>query len=152
MVPDRGHSGQCQAVHYFHLHYCRAGKPEIVCADEGSGYGKFIQRNPFINTGKHQTAYNAVCIGDWLGTTRPQCMVDGKANVHVFFPTTPMLSAYSRINYRGTMEKLQYYKKVVGAPSMVFLPDGSVRVTGAVHYDPSVNPMSVADAADVPGM
>ena len=97
-------------------------------------------------------AYNAVCIGDWLGTTRPQCMVDGKANVHVFFPTTPMLSAYSRINYRGTMEKLQYYKKVVGAPSMVFLPDGSVRVTGAVHYDPTVKPKTVPDAADVPGM
>ena len=97
-------------------------------------------------------AYNAVCIGDWLGTTRPQCMVDGKANVHVFFPTTLMLSAYSRINYRGTMEKLQYYKKVVGAPSMVFLPDGSVRVTGAVHYDPTVKPKTVPDAADVPGM
>ena len=79
-------------------------------------------------------------------------MVDGKANVHVFFPTTPMLSAYSRINYRGTMEKLQYYKKVVGAPSMVFLPDGSVRVTGAVHYDPTVKPKTVPDAADVPGM
>ena len=106
----------------------------------------------YVQTTDTGVAYNAVCIGDWLGTTRPQCMVDGKANVHVFFPTTPMLSAYSRINYRGTMEKLQYYKKVVGAPSMVFLPDGSVRVTGAVHYDPTVKPKTVPDAADVPGM
>ena len=43
VVPDRGHSGQCQAVHFFHLHYCRAGNPEIVCADEGSGYGSGLQ-------------------------------------------------------------------------------------------------------------
>lgn len=27
----------------FHLHYCRAGNPEIVCADEGSGYGSGLQ-------------------------------------------------------------------------------------------------------------
>lgn len=39
----RGHSVQCQAVHFFHLHYCRAGNPEIVCADEGSGYGSGLQ-------------------------------------------------------------------------------------------------------------
>lgn len=36
-------SGQCQAVHFFYLHYCRAGNPEIVCADEGSGYGSGLQ-------------------------------------------------------------------------------------------------------------
>lgn len=96
--------------------------------------------------------YNAVCIGDWLGTTHPQCMVDGKANVHVFFPTTPMLSAYALINCRGTMEKLRYFKKVVGNPSMVFLPDGSVRVTGAVPYDPTAKPKTVPDAADIPSM
>lgn len=120
-----------------------------ICTIAVRGIQKLYVQTKDPDTG---VAYNAVCIGDWLGTTRPQCMVDGKANVHVFFPTTPMLSAYSRINYRGTMEKLQYYKKVVGAPSMVFLPDGSVRVTGAVHYDPTVKPKTVPDAADVPGM
>lgn len=97
-------------------------------------------------------AYNAVCIGEWLGTTRPQTMVDGKANVHVFFPTTPTLCAYACVNYKGMMEKLQYYQKVVGNPSMVFLPDGSIRVTGGVPYDPSVRPKPVPDAAVVPGM
>ena len=35
---------------------------------------------------------------------------------------------------------------------IIFLPDGSVRVTGAVHYDPTVKPKTVPDAADVPGM
>ena len=50
------------------------------------------------------------------------------------------------------MEKLQYYKKEEGAPSMVFLPDGHVRVTGAVHYDPTVKPKTLPAAADVPGM
>lgn len=99
-----------------------------ICTIAVRGIQKLYVQTKDPDTG---VAYNAVCIGDWLGTTRPQCMVDGKANVHVFFPTTPMLGAYSRINYRGTMEKLQYYKKVMGTPSMVFLPDGSVRVTGA---------------------
>ena len=120
-----------------------------ICTIAVRGIQKLYVQTKDPDTG---VAYNAVCIGDWLGTTRPQCMVDGKANVHVFFPTTPMLGAYSRINYRGTMEKLQYYKKVMGTPSMVFLPDGSVRVTGAVHYDPTVQPKTVPDAADVPGM
>ena len=50
------------------------------------------------------------------------------------------------------MEKLQYFKKVVGMPSMVFLPDGSVGVTGAEHYDPTVQPKAVPDASVVPGM
>lgn len=120
-----------------------------VCAIMMRGIQKLYVQAKDPDTG---VAYNAVCVGDWLGTTRPQCMVDGKANVHVFFPTTPMLGAYARINYRGMMEKLQYYKKVVGAPSMVFLPDGSVRVTGAVHYDPTVKPKTVPDAANVPSM
>ena len=92
-----------------------------ICTIAVRGIQKLYVQTKDPDTG---VAYNAVCIGDWLGTTRPQCMVDGKANVHVFFPTTPMLGAYSRINYRGTMEKLQYYKKVMGTPSMVFLPDG----------------------------
>ena len=120
-----------------------------ICTIAVRGIQKLYVQTKDPDTG---VAYNAVCIGDWLGTSRPQCMVGGKANVHVFFPTTPMLGAYSRINYRGTMEKLQYYKKVMGTPSMVFLPDGSVRVTGAVHYDPTVQPKTVPDAADVPGM
>lgn len=120
-----------------------------VCTIPERGIQKLYIQTRDPETG---VAYNAVCVGNWLGTTRPQCLVDGKANMHVFFPTTPTLCAYARINYRGTMEKLQYFKKVMGTPSMVFLPDGSVRVTGAEHYDPTVQPKAVPDASVVPGM
>ncbi len=95
-------------------------------------------------------AYNAVHVGNWLGTRRPQTFVDGKSNVHVFFPTTPTLYAYARVNFRGMMEKLQYYKRHVGIPSMVFLPDGSVRVTGAEHYDPTKPQKTERDVTDIP--
>lgn len=120
-----------------------------ICTIAVRGIQKLYVQTKDPDTG---VAYNAVCVGDWLGTTRPQCMVDGKANLHVLFPTTPLLSAYSRVNHRGSMERLQYYQKVMGVPSMVFLPDGSVRVTGAVHYDPTAKPKSLPDAADVPAM
>ena len=58
-----------------------------ICTIAVRGIQKLYVQTKDPDTG---VAYNAVCIGDWLGTTRPQCMVDGKANVHVFFPTTPM--------------------------------------------------------------
>lgn len=120
-----------------------------VCTIPERGVQKLYVQSRDPETG---VAYNAVCVGDWLGTTRPQCLVDGKANMHVFFPTTPTLGAYARINYRGSMEKLQYYKRLTGTPTMVFLPDGSVRVTGAVHYDPTVQPKTVPDASVIPSM
>lgn len=74
MVPDRGYSGQCQAVHF------------SICTIAVRGIQKLYVQTKDPDTG---VAYNAVCIGDWLGTTRPQCMVDGKANVHVFSQLPP---------------------------------------------------------------
>ena len=50
------------------------------------------------------------------------------------------------------MEKLQYYKKGGGAPSMVFLPDRRTCDEGRPIADPAVKPKTVPDAADVPGI
>ncbi len=120
-----------------------------ICTIAVRGIQKLYVQTKDPDTG---VAYNAVCIGDWLGTTRPQCMVDGKANVHVFFPHHAHAGRVFPHQLPRNHGKAPILQKVMGTPSMVFLPDGSVRVTGAVHYDPTVQPKTVPDAADVPGM
>ena len=52
-----------------------------LCTIAVRGIQKLYVQTKDPDTG---VAYNAVCIGDWLGTTRPPCMVDGKANVDVY--------------------------------------------------------------------
>ncbi len=97
-------------------------------------------------------AYNAVCIGDWMGTFRPECVVDSKTTLHVLFPTTPILCAYACVDFRGKLVKLRYYKRHVGKPSLVFFPDGQTRVVGATEYDPTPKGEKLPDASVVPGM
>lgn len=121
----------------------------VICPISEQSIQKLYVQTSDPDTG---VAYNAVCVGNWMGTARPQCLVDGKASVHVFFQTTPTLCAYARINFVGSMEKLQYFQRFVGNPSISFQPDGSVRVNGAVPYDPTKKAKPMPDASEVPAM
>ncbi len=120
-----------------------------LCTVSERGFQRLYVQTRDPDTG---VAYNAAFIGNWLGTRRPQASVDGQANLHVFFQTNPDLYAYARVNFRGMLERLQYYKRVTGLPSMAFLPDGTVRINGADHYDPTKPVKKEKDVTDIPEM
>ncbi len=80
---------------------------------------------------------NAVGLGEWLSIFDPMCRLDSKAILHVLFLSTPTIYGEATVNTKGELQKLQYYKKISGyQPSLVYLPDGSLRVTGAIPFDP----------------
>lgn len=82
-----------------------------VCTIPERGIQKLYIQTRDPETG---VAYNAVCVGSWLGTTRPQCLIDGKANVHVFFPTTPTLCSLCTHQLPGDDGKTPVFQESCG--------------------------------------
>ena len=120
----------------------------VVTARENGKERIYVQvRDP--NTGQ---PYNAACVGTWLRSDLPECYLDGKGSMHMLFQTTPQLLCYVTVDFKGVLKALKYYKKVVARPNMVFLPDGSLRINGAVLHDPFKPVEKVPDATQTPAM
>lgn len=106
-----------------------------------------------VKDGEVGTPINATGLGEWLSFFDPACRIDSKANLHVLFLTTPTIYAGAIIAPDGTRKSLQYYKRINGyQPSLVYLPDGSLRITGAIPFDPFKQGVKgPKDATVVPG-
>ncbi len=105
-----------------------------------------------VRDGDTNIPYNAACVGNWLKLDRPRIQIDGKCNIHLLFLTTPQLCCYVRMDYRGMVTKVSYYKRLVAQPNLVFLPDGSIQVTGGALFDPTKPVQKVPDATTLPNM
>ncbi len=81
---------------------------------------------------------NATNVGEWLSFFDPVCRVDAHGSLHTLFMATPTIFGYAIVNPNGVRKSLQYYKRISGTlPTLVYFPNGSVRVSGAIQFDPT---------------
>lgn len=95
---------------------------------------------------------HAVAVGEWMSFYKPMCKVDSQGRCHVLFMTTPTIYVWATVTSNGDRLPLKYLKKIAGnQPSLIYLPDGSIRAVGAVVFNPFAKPSKpVRDASVVP--
>jgi hypothetical protein len=76
-------------------------------------------------------------LGDSLSLRRPTVTVDGAQRMHVLFLSTPAMSVHCQIDTDGRLVSRTIHQRAAeGDPQLVSFPDGSVRVSNSVPYDP----------------
>ncbi len=94
---------------------------------------------------------NTICLGNWLSVKKPSCSVDPKLNLHVLFPVTPKYYSYACVDKKGNRTAFSHYQVIPGMqPRLLPMPDGSIRVDGAIYVDPKAPGPSIKDATMVP--
>ena len=76
-------------------------------------------------------------ISDALLFKQPQCMIDGKNQLHVLYLGNPNIFVHATINQNGGMGKPTYLKVgSSGDPRLFPFANGEVKVAGGIPYDP----------------
>ncbi len=76
-------------------------------------------------------------LGDSLSLRKPVVTVDRAQRMHVLFLATPTMSAHCVIDTDGRLVSRDIHQRgPEGDPQLVSFPDGSVRVSNSIPYDP----------------
>ena len=76
-------------------------------------------------------------LGDVLMMRRPLTTVDRKQRMHVMFLNTPTMWVHCVIDTDGRLDEREFHQRgPQGDPDLLTFPDGSVRVSNSIPYDP----------------
>jgi hypothetical protein len=76
-------------------------------------------------------------ISDALLFKRPQCVLDGKNQLHILYLGNPTIFVHAIVTEDGNMDKPKYIKVgSSGDPRLVSFANGQVAVSGGIAYDP----------------
>lgn len=105
-----------------------------------------------VRDGDTDIPINTVPVGEWLSFSPPICKIDSRSFLHILFQSTPQYYSYAIIAPNGNRQTLSYYHKVPGmAARLANLPDGNIKVEGAVYFDPKARPKkTIRDATVIP--
>jgi len=76
-------------------------------------------------------------LGDVLMMRRPLTTVDRKQRMHVMFLNTPTMWVHCVIDTDGKLDDREFHQRgPQGDPELLTFPDGAVRVSNSIPYDP----------------
>ena len=108
-----------------------------------------------VISGRTGLPINTFLIGDAMMVRKPVATIDRNQRMHVMYLATPAIWVHSQTTVDGMLVARDMHKVAQqGDPQLVTLPDGNVRVTNSIPYDPAAVEAArakVRKASDRPG-
>ncbi len=91
-----------------------------------------------IADGRTGRSIRTFLLGDSLSLRKPLVTVDRNQRMHVLFLASPTMSVHCQIDTDGRLVGRDIHERgPEGDPQLVSLPDGTVRVSNSIPYDPN---------------